>query len=103
MPVYKGKMDNLYYDSKADAGDDCEVRIDNGEIVVSFDRDDGPVLYRGMDRGHGHYILESAEEEARATLHRLPGSVFLEGYWATMDQSESGMWRIRLIGNGEDA
>ena len=102
MPVYKGKMDNFFYDSKADAGDDCEVRIDNGEIVVSFDRDDGPVLYRGMDRGHGHYILASAEEEARATLHGLLGSVFLEGYWEIVDKRECGMWRIRLITGGND-
>lgn len=73
----------------------CEVRImDDGKIVVSYETDSDFVVYKGEEQGQGHYLLESEEPQGRASLHRFPGSLILEGYWE--EDGMKGMWRIEL-------
>lgn len=88
-------MDSVFYDeTPANEGEECEIRIDGNEIVVSYEDDDGVVIYRGKDEGHGHFVLECPERQARATLHQIPESRFLEGFW--IEEGYRGFWRITL-------
>jgi len=99
MSVWKGKMDTLCYDERqADGREDCEVKIAGDEIVVSYEQYDEYVLYRGREHGTGHFVLECLEREGKATLHQIPGSLILEGYWS--EEGERGMWRIALQSAG---
>ncbi|MBU2807576.1 hypothetical protein HF285_04675 [Acidithiobacillus ferrooxidans F221] len=92
-------MADTYFDDgsppalrQRDAG---EVRIDEREIVVSYEDDDGVVIYRGNNDGSGHFSLEAPERNGRASLHRfIPNGNFLEGYW--IEGGNRGMWRIEL-------
>lgn len=75
MPVYSNsKMDSVYCGDTllAYEGEDCEVRIDGEEIVVSYQDDQEIVVYKGKENSQGHYILESPERQGEATLHRFP-------------------------------
>lgn len=87
------EMTLVYYSQVPSDVLSCDVKIDGTEIVVVYD-DEGPVLYRGKDSGDGHYVLESPEQKGRGTLHRSPGSQFLEGFW--IEDGIRGMWRIEL-------
>lgn len=71
-----------------------DVRIDENDIVVSYKDDDGHVVYRGVNNGDGHYELAAPERDGHATLHQLPGSDILEGFW--IEGGERGMWAIFL-------
>jgi len=95
MPTQTALMDTVFYDdTPAYEGEECEIRIDNEEIVVSYKDDGGVVLYKGRDHGHGHFILECPELQGKATLHQIPQSRFLEGYW--IEEGTRGFWRITL-------
>jgi len=95
MPVWKAKMDTVFYDSTpAYEHEECEVRIDGSDIVVTYKDDGSIVLYRGRDEGHGHYVLQCLDRHGRATLHQIPQSKFLEGYW--IEEGQRGFWRIVL-------
>ena len=76
----------------------CEVRLaDNGEIEVSFRSsadETGYTVYEGKELDEGHYLLECESPVGRATLHRFPDSLILEGYWEEGD--DHGMRRITL-------
>jgi len=99
MSVWKGAMDTVYYDnSEADEREDCEVKIAGDAIAVSYSEDGEFVLYRGRDHGQGHFVLECPERRGKATLHQLPGSTILEGYWS--EEGYRGMWRIALQSAG---
>ncbi|MCX5846688.1 MAG: hypothetical protein NTW12_10110 [Deltaproteobacteria bacterium] len=88
-------MDTVFYDeTPADEGEECEIRINGNVIVLSYKDDNGVVIYEGKDKGHGHFVLKCPERQARATLHRIPNSKFLEGYW--IEEGERGFWRITL-------
>jgi len=89
-------MECIYYD--ADAADldlHCQVRIDDDEIVVTYEEDDGGYpLYRGQNDGTGHFVLQCPANHGRATLHRFPNGQILEGFWD--EEGYRGFWRIRL-------
>lgn len=85
----------FHFGKEAAESHPCEVRImDDGEIVVSYETDSDFVLYKGEEQGAGHYLLECEEPQGRASLHRFPDSLILEGYWE--EDGLKGMWRIEL-------
>jgi len=95
MSHYKNSVSwNYYFDSSAAESSPCEVRITGDQIVVSYETDDGYTVYAGSEKAPGHFILESDSPAGRATLHRLPDSLILEGYWE--EGGSKGMWRIQL-------
>jgi len=88
----------------------CEVRLaDNGEIEVSYRSsvdESGYTVYEGKELDEGHYLLECVSPVGRASLHRFPGSLILEGYFE--EGETQGMWRVTLgevsdTVTGEDA
>ena len=72
----------------------CEVRITVFEIVVTYDYGQGPVTYKGKEIAPGHYELAAEEMGGKASLHRSPDNLWLEGSWIEGDKE--GMWRIKL-------
>ncbi len=96
MPTCKAKMATAFYDdTPAYEHDDCEVRIENsGDIIVSYEGEDGYTIYQGKDHGNEHYVLECPELQGKATLHRIHGSSFLEGSW--VEKGTRGFWKITL-------
>lgn len=71
-----------------------DVRIDDETIVVSYEDEEGHVVYRGINNGDGHYELSAPERRGTATLHRSPDSDVLEGFW--IEDGARGMWAIFL-------
>ena len=77
----------------------CEVCIaDDGKIEVTYRSsadETGYTVYEGKELDEGHYLLECESPVCgRATLHRFPDSLILEGYWDEVD--DRGMRRITL-------
>lgn len=101
MPIWRNCNADIYYsDDEAELRDPgYEVRIDDGEIAVSYQGDDDWIVYAGSDMGGGHYVLTGTNTKGReigqAMLHRAPNSEILNGYWN--EDNYVGMWRIRLI------
>ncbi len=101
MTIWRNVIADTYYADgrppalrQRDAG---EVRIDEREIVVSYEDEYGVVIYRGDNDGSGHFNLEfnAPGRNGRASLHRfLPDGNILEGYW--IEDGSMGMWRIEL-------
>lgn len=102
MSHYKNATSCIYFlGNEAAESSDCEVRItEKGEIVVSYETDDGYTVYKGQEQGKGHYLLESDEPFGRGSLHRFEGSQILEGYWE--EEGSKGMWRIELAEISDD-
>lgn len=102
MSHYKNATSGTYFLGKEAAESSaCEVRItEKGEIVVSYETDDGYTIYKGQEQGKGHYLLESDEPFGRGSLHRFEGSQILEGYWE--EDGSKGMWRIELAEISDD-
>ncbi len=102
MSHYKNATSCTYFLGKEAAESSvCEVRItEKGEIVVSYETDDGYTVYKGQELGKGHYLLESDEPFGRGSLHRFEGSQILEGYWE--EDGSKGMWRIELSEISDD-
>lgn len=94
MPIWKKASAETYFADGEMTDTACEVRIERGEIVVSYDDDDGPVLYRGNEEGAGHFKLSAPERKGSATLHRMPDTDVLNGFW--VEGGWQGMWRIHL-------
>lgn len=96
MSIWKNsRMDSVYYDDTEALEDEpCEVRIDGDLIVVSYEDDDGVVIYKGKSQGAGHFQLTAPERNAKATLHMFEGSKILEGFW--IEEGYKGFWRITL-------
>jgi hypothetical protein len=90
----KCRMETFYGDEASDVID-CQVRIGDGQIVVSYDEEAAVQVYQGNDDGSGHFVLQSKINGGRATLHfRTPGEDVLEGSW--IEEGYSGMWSIDL-------
>ncbi|PSF09004.1 hypothetical protein C7H09_08160 [Marinobacter fuscus] len=87
-------MDILHFDDTSYEDEPCQVRIGEKDIVVDYEEDGKRILYRGHERGAGHYELTSEQVKGRATLHRFEGSNILEGSW--IEDGVRGMWKIRL-------
>jgi len=96
MPIWQATMDSVFYDeTPANEHEECNVRIDNSHIEVTYEDEEGNlVLYAGSDEGNGHFTLECQLLNARATLHQIPNSRVLEGYW--VEQGARGFWKITL-------
>ena len=89
------RMNTLYYGCDADLDASCAVRIDDHQVRVEYEADGTLNVYEGRAIAPGHYRLESPETKGHATLHRFPGSCYLEGAW--VEGGERGMWRIELL------
>lgn len=86
-----------YFPTKEEMTPDrpCRVQIGGGLIEVTYAEHDGrTVRYSGSEHGEGHFDLAAPEVAGKATLHRFPGSPFLDGYWC--EDGGRGMWRITL-------
>lgn len=94
MRYAESKMDTYNSDgSWLDQG--CVVIFEDDEIIIEYD-DQGPQVYRGIDKGNGHYELFSHSfDGGRATLHRFENGLILEGSYREL--GSSGMWKIRLL------
>ena len=87
-------MECLYEEGSARQDAPCQVRIQGGELILSYESEAGHVIYRGTEEGDGHYRLTAPSVAGRGTLHRVPGDDLLEGSWT--EAGYSGMWRIQL-------
>ena len=95
MPVYKNSKADVYYAEGVDHAEACQVRIgEDGSIALSYQGDEGPVVYEGTEVGSGHYALKAASVNGEVTLHRVPNEDVLEGWW--LEGGYEGMWRIEL-------
>ena len=74
--------------------EDCDVRLEDGTIVISYFDEEGPVVFAGEDDPSGHYHLVCRSRPRKATLHRFEGGTTFEGSWTQGD--ERGFWRIVL-------
>ncbi len=96
MSIWKAKMETAFFDDTSAYEQECEVRINDANIAISYeDEEFGRVVYTGRDHGGGHFILEQQELQAKATLHQVKGSKVLEGYW--VEEGVRGFWRIVLF------
>ena len=60
MSTYRNSTMHVYEDDGLSEPDRCEVRIDSGSIVISYQDDDGtPIIYEGKEVEPGHFKLES--------------------------------------------
>lgn len=73
---------------------ECRVAIDDQSIVVSYDHEGHPVVYRGENSGSGNFILACPESDGNASLHVVKDGEALEGYWIL--SGEKGYWKINL-------
>ena len=87
----KATMETFYWDSESDTSD-CEIVLRGNELVVSYDDDGGPVIYKGVVTEWG-YVLNCAARRGRATLHRTSEFQF-EGSWT--EGGSRGMWAIDI-------
>ena len=97
MTVWKNcTVDSLYYneDPASTKESGFQVKIDDAEIVVSYQDDDGWVEYRGKNKDDGHFQLTCPDRNGEATLHQFPNGNILEGFW--VEAGTRGMWRITL-------
>ena len=101
MPIWRNvSVDTYYADGNKPVLNEreaVEVRIDEKVIVVSYEDDNGIVIYQGNNDGSGHFALnfDARGRTGRASLHRfLPDGNILEGYW--VEDGDRGMWRIEL-------
>ncbi len=99
MRHYKNAtMETWSFGADAVKSRQCEVRLaNNGEIEVSYRSsidETGYTAYEGKELDEGHYLLECESPVGRATLHRFPDSLILEGYWE--EGEDHGMRRITL-------
>ncbi len=94
FPYRKAICHTLYTGERAADRYPCEIQLRPGRISVRYKISGEQTVYQGRDKGEGHYVLESDEPSGRATLHRIPDSQVLEGYWE--EGGGTGMWRIEL-------
>lgn len=97
MTIWKNCRADIYYaDEGAELNDPgYEVRVTNGDMVISYQGQSGWVNYSGQDQGGGHYLLHCPEVDGRAMMHHAPESSIIEGYWS--EDGCDGMWRLYLI------
>lgn len=96
MPLYRNSQMTMYFPEETVSERwPCDVRIDEGIIVVSYSSPEGHVVYKGTELQPGHFKLTSTENATgSATLHRFEGAETLEGSW--YEDREFGMWQIDL-------
>ncbi len=72
---------------------DCDVIIKDGQITIEFD-DQFEHIYKGTEKGRGHFLLTDESSKWRMTLHSFDKSSILEGY--LHEENHEYMLRIRL-------
>ena len=72
---------------------DCDVIIKGDSITVEFDDQYG-YIYKGKEKGKGHFLLEDETKKWRMTLHRFEKSSLLEGF--LHEEDHEYMLRINL-------
>lgn len=92
--LYRNSRMETYRSTHVTLDDPCQVRIEDGAITVEYASDGEPVIYKGHEKGTGHYELHAVGFDGRATLHTFDGSALLEGGWT--EEGAKGMWRIWL-------
>lgn len=92
------KLDIYHSSAEPDLDIDCIVELSPNECIVRFDEFHSgslsPVCWKGNAQSPGHYVLQEICREGRATLHQVPESIYLEGYWK--ERGYHGMWRVTL-------
>ena len=91
------KLSIFYEDRPADLDIACIVVMNDRRLELKYDQEDGSFWsWKGDSGGDGHFVLVANQQRhlGRATLHRLPESRYLEGYW--LEGSYKGMWRVKL-------
>jgi len=91
---HNAKMDTGYYDGDADENEACEVKLGNGEIIISYEDENDFTIYRGKEISEGHFVVDCPEKNGKGSLHRFPKSQILEGFW--IEDGTKGFWRIFL-------
>ncbi len=74
--------------------DDCDVRFDGDQLVVSYWDDDGAVVFAGRANEGGRFELWCRTRPIRAELAKSADGARLSGTWSRDD--ESGPWSIDL-------
>lgn len=94
--LWKNSVVHTYYgDDNTMDTDHCEVTIGDGRMSVRYEYEPGKFqTYDGPEVGEGHFNLIAKVDEGKASLHRIPHSRILEGWWA--EDGNEGMWRIIL-------
>jgi hypothetical protein len=93
MNVVDAQFDVLFFDKRqALENEVCELRMDDTQIVLSYEDEDGYVIYKGKNNGDGHFELSCPERNGKATLHVFRGCSKLDGYW--QEDGYHGMWRV---------
>lgn len=102
MAIWENSLAEIYYTdgSAPELHRRYKVRIDDGEIVVSYESSGNNrgdwVSYKGKENSPGHFTLTANHMSGSlATLHMTIDGQYLEGYWS--QASSTGMWRIRLL------
>jgi hypothetical protein len=100
MPLWKNSLMTGFFHTVPSEETECEVRIDDHEILVEYNvRENGKDLikqYRGVNNGTGHFKLHMSHDgsSGTASLHMFPESTLLVGNW--VEDSLRGMWSIKL-------
>ena len=86
------KNDLLFISLKA------EARIDGKELILSYKADGSLNLWRGIEKGPGHYIMKHEGYREEGSLHRFEKARELVGKWVeeSEDGVEDGLWRVDL-------
>ena len=75
-------------DADADAG------IEDGQIMVAYMDDEGPVVLAGREQEPGHFELVGRSRLRRATLVRSGDGRALAGAWS--ERERGGKWLVEL-------
>lgn len=96
MPVWiNSRMTAAFFDeTPASEDEECIVRIEGDTIEISYDDEEGNVIYKGKNDGCGHFVLKCPERSGDATLHMFKDTKFLDEYW--IEGGNKGFWRIEL-------
>ncbi len=76
------------------SSDECDVRIEDTRLVVSYWDDDGAVVFAGRANEGGRFELWCRTRPIRAELAKSADGARLSGSWTQDD--ESGPWSIDL-------
>jgi hypothetical protein len=73
---------------------DCDVRLGERDIVISYFDDEGPLVFSGPNDGSGRFDLHCRSRVRRVSMRLEEDESRLEGSWS--EDGEEGSWRILL-------